>query len=523
MAKRLITFFVVISLLAFASFVGTPQSGKYGGTAHFGISTTLPSLNPLKGVAPSTRGGTRTILTVYRGLLGFNSDSELVPELAESYKTSDNKTWVFRLRKNAKFHNGEPVTAEDVKFTFDWIRDPDNGAFGYQYLQRIKNTTIIDKHTIEIELKSLDATFASLLTQAGTVIVSKDWWQDPETNPDVEMMGAGPFKFEDLVEGVKIVTTRFDDFYKEGLPYLDKMVVHFYPDEESRVNALLAGDLDIIGYPPWRYMKKIDADPNYELELAPGVLMTVAFNLTVEPWTNIKVREAISYALKRDDYVEGVFYGYAEPIRGPLTPPDMKQWYHEGLAEFFEYNPEKAKMLLTEAGYPDGFKTTIFSNYTYGMYKRTAEILQRQLKEVGIEAELELVDWPEQVERSWSGDFTGLKVIGTLFFYPDPDSYVTTIGISAKPTFASYGIESGDIKLPLMEQALDKARTAVTIEERDKWYRAFEGLFLAKFLQIPLVGRYDGTALSKRVQNYDPPRGQLTGFSAFAHDYIWLE
>jgi hypothetical protein len=100
---------------------------------------------------------------------------------------------------------------------------------------------------------------------------------------------------------------------------------------------------------------------------------------------------------------------------------------------------------------------------------------------------------------------------------------VTTIGISAKPTFASYGIESGDIKLPLMEQALDKARTAVTIEERDKWYRAFEGLFLAKFLQIPLVGRYDGTALSKRVQNYDPPRGQLTGFSAFAHDYIWLE
>ncbi len=188
----------------------------------------------------------------------------------------------------------------------------------------------------------------------------------------------------------------FDKFYRPGLPKLKTLRMVAYADENLRVAALQAGDVDLIEYVPWQSMPSIEADPKLSLQSTPGPFMYLTFNGKVKPFNDARVRQAVAHAIKREEIVKAAFFGRGSPIEGlPLT--EGTAFYDAKLARGWTYDPAKAKSLLAEAGLASGFSCKLLSTAQYGMHKDTAEVVQQHLAEIGIQAELVLPDWATRV------------------------------------------------------------------------------------------------------------------------------
>lgn len=395
----------------------TEQAGQVqagGGKLTFGLSGEPSTMDPL--LQNGTHG--RTIkLSLYRGLLNYDKEGKLSAEIAEDYTISeDNKTYTFKLR-DVKFHNGDPVTAEDVKFTFERILAPDSKATFKTELSFIDKIEAIDSKTVSFTLKERFAPFVHYLALPESVIVSKKWTEGNDLNS--APMGAGPFKFVEWVKGQKFVVQKFDGYYKPEEPKLDEIKFVFYSDENTRVNALRAGDVDLVEYVPWKDAATIEKDSNLKLDSQSGPFMQLQFNTKFEPFSDPKVRQAISYAIDRKAIINTAFNGRGTPIYG-LAIPEGYMGYNEKYTNYFEPNVEKAKQLLAEAGYPNGFKARLLSTSQYSFHQQTAIAVQSELKKVGIEVELDLPDWASRVKKNVEGDYD-FVVAGTAGDITDAD------------------------------------------------------------------------------------------------------
>ena len=363
------------------------------------------------------------ILNMFEGLVRPTTEGLIEPAIAEEYDVSeDGLTYTFTLRDNVYFHNGDPVTIEDVKYTFDRLMGTASGKPMKADFEQVASLETPDDKTIVFTLKEPNSNFLYSLTalRAGIVPESNDGQHNE--NP----IGTGPFKFVSYSPGNNLVLEKHDQYWVENLPYLNQVEFIFQPDNQSALLALQAGELDFTAVPANR-IPEVENDFKLNFQDNNSSLI-ITYNQDREPFNDVKVRQAINYAINKQDIIDSVYSGYATRLGSNMSPA-MGEYYQDGLQDVYTPDVEKAKALLAEAGYPDGFKTKISVSSHNTMYADLAQVAVENLREVGIDVEIEVVEWGIWLERIYRGrdyDMTAIDLTGRPSAYEILNDYVST-------------------------------------------------------------------------------------------------
>ena len=379
-----------------------------------------PHLDPTSAAA----GAIDSVLytNVFEGLTRFMGDGSVVPGLAESWEISeDGLTYIFKLREGVTFHDGSAMDAEDVKFTLDRINAEDSANAQKALYSAISEVTVIDPQTVEVKLSEPNGNMLFNLAWGDAVIVAPESIETIKQTP----IGTGAFKFENWNQGDKITLIRNDDYWGEA-PALASATFKFISDPTAAFASVMAEDVDVFaGFPAPENIPQFEADPRFQVLIGSTEGETIlSINNKREPFDNVKVREAVAHAIDRQAIIDGAMFGYGTPIGTHFAPhnPD-----YVDLTEMSAYDPEKSKALLAEAGFPDGFETTLhLPPPSYA--RRGGEIIAAQLAEVGIKAQITNVEWAQWLETVFKGKDFGLSIVShtepmDINIYANPDYY----------------------------------------------------------------------------------------------------
>lgn len=396
MTKRWSIFIAVLLVLSFAMFSCSSNdaenkdaeqlSAKHGGTLRIAIDTTT-ALDPTF----LTTSGDNQAASMWNDYLVFCDEDGRPDEdrsLAESwdYEEAEN-SWTFKLRENVVFHDGKQMTSRDVKYTFDRLRDPDVGAKTVDLFSNIVDITTPDDYTVVFELKETNPEF--LLDLADRGIIDAD-----NTDLDTNANGVGAFMVESFSPEDRMVLTRNPNYWREDdegnpLPYLDGLELIVIPDKASALDALRGGQVDFIYEPPSESLEIFETEPDLVLYTKPSAThYPIRMRTDVAPFDDVRVRQALKLGTERKGILEAAFDGFG--VIGMDTPisPAYGDYYLD--ADEPEYNVEKAKKLLAEAGYADGLKLTIHSPEARPN-SAIAVIWKEQMKEIGVDVDIQLV------------------------------------------------------------------------------------------------------------------------------------
>ncbi|HID08631.1 TPA: ABC transporter substrate-binding protein, partial [Candidatus Micrarchaeota archaeon] len=371
------------------------------------VSTEPPSLDPTTN--PAAAIDLIFHHNLYEGLVKVNAEGDYVPCLAISWEVSgDGLVWTFRLREGVLFHDGTPFDAEAVKASFLRHMDPETPHPHPEYYEEITEIRVLDERTMQFVLERPVPYFLAILAQADSVIVpTKSRIGRPLSEHPV---GTGPFRFVEWRPGIEIVLERNPDYYLPWIPMLDRVVFRFIPDDAVRVMALRAGDVDVAVDVSPQLARELERDPRFRVISGPmNLVQILAINNARRPFDDIRVRRAIAHGIDREKIIELVSLGYGTPIGSHITPGMP---YYVDLTGLYPHDPVKARELLSEAGFPNGFDTTLTLPSNYEFHVRTGEVIAAQLSVVGIRARIELVDWGTWLERVYAQADYDLTVIG---------------------------------------------------------------------------------------------------------------
>lgn len=396
--KRL-CFVAILAVILSFTHLGAAEAPRHGGRLVFGLRNDLSTLNPFIRTQSSNfyiRG------LVYEALLDYDKDGKQVPALAESWKaSSDGKTYTFKLRSGVKFHDGREMTAADVKWCIEYAMDPENRATGLVPLKDVQAVSAADKLTVEIVLKKPDATFLSTISSIRPFpIVPKE--SVPRGGGRIQSAppGTGPFVLKDYKAAREITLARHPDYWQKGLPYLDEIILKPVEDEQVRFASLRAGDLNMIERTPYSFISRIVKGEYPQLKTAVAKYAgyrRLLFNVAAPPFNNVKLRQAVRYALDKRKYIEGAFWGLGETT-DQLMPKDSP-WYVK-LPEI-KRDVAKVKALLKEAGGAD------FEAELLGLKSEEEElqVLQQLISSAGIKTKVTILENVARRARESSGDF----------------------------------------------------------------------------------------------------------------------
>ncbi|MCB1492911.1 MAG: ABC transporter substrate-binding protein [Rhodobiaceae bacterium] len=384
-----------------------------------GVRLEPPHLDPTAGAAAAI--DEVVFINVFEGLTQVDRDGSVKPILAKSWDISDDGlTYTFHLQNGVKFHDGTDFTAEDVVFSFDRARAEDSVNAKKEKFEPIDTMTVVDPLTLKITLKRPTGDFLFNLGTGDMVIVAPESAENNKTQP----IGTGPFEFSRWVKGDRIEMVR-NDYYWGKPVKLQKATFKIVNDTAAQLSSLLAGDVD--GYPIFsatENLPQLEADPRFTVVVGSTEGETImSINNAHKPFDDVRVRRALSYAINKQAIVDGAMFGYGTVIGSHFAP------HHPAYVDLtgkYPYDPEKAKALLAEAGYPDGFKTTLKlppPNYA----RRGGEIIAADLKKVGIEAELIPLEWAQWLEQVFKGKDYDLTIVS--------HTEAMDIGIYAKPDY----------------------------------------------------------------------------------------
>lgn len=463
-------------------------AAKAGGTLRFGLSGEPGNLDPhVTAACPSV-----SVYTLaYSNLLAWTPDNKLRGDLAESWRWVDPRTLEVKLRA-AKFHDGSPVTADDVAFSFQRILDPATAAYQRAVLAAvIDKVEVVDPKTARFALKAANNALPELLADRNVFIVSKAYVAGGK-DLKAAMMGSGPFRFVSYEKGVALKLERNPDYYL-GPASFDAVTFVPMADETARVSALRSGGVDFIDYVPGRDMAALEKSTDFKLySNSAQVGQRLVFNVKQPTFENAKVRRALNLAIDRDAYVRAVLLGRGLPVKGSRVAKG--HWaYDESLASVYQYDPAAAKKLLADAGYPSGFKVKFLTTATYGFYKDGATFVQASLKEIGVDAELEIVEFPVLVARQTKGQF---ELLMSFFTGQGPSDHLVAYGASGPQNFGGF---SDDAVTRALQESL---ATPDDAKRREAYVRAQKRL-LELIPDVPLVWREQGEGASTKVRGYD--------------------
>jgi peptide/nickel transport system substrate-binding protein len=368
-----------------------------------GMQLEPPHLDPTAGAAAAI--DEVTYANIFEGLTRFGPDGEVLPDLAESWEIApDGLSWVFHLRPGVTFHDGTPLTADDVAFSLDRAMAAESQNAQKGLFDGIEAVNVIDDQTLEIALDAPKSSLLANLAWGDAVIVSPVTADGNKTHP----VGTGPFKFSNWVQGDRIELVRNPDYW--GTPAkLDKVTFKFISDPTAAYAAMMAGDVDTFPvFPAPENLAQFEADPRFVVIVGTTEGETIlAMNNGRAPFDDIRVREAVAHAIDRKAIIDGAMFGYGTPI-GSFFPPHNPAY--EDLTALSAYDPEKAKALLAEAGHADDIHVTLtLPPPAYA--RRGGEIVAAQLRAVGIDADIANVEWAQWLEQVFKNKDYDLTIV----------------------------------------------------------------------------------------------------------------
>jgi len=434
---------------------------------------------------------------VFNGLVKYDKDMNIVGDLAKSWDVSpDGLVITFHLRQGVTWHDGKPFTAADVLYTYQVTTDPKTPtAYAGDFL-KIKKAEALDDYTFRV---TYDKPFAPALISWASAILprhllaGKDITKSPLTRHPI---GTGPYKFKEWVAGQKIVLVSNENYFN-GRPYIDGRITRIIPDTATMFLELRAQNIGMMGLTPLQYTRQTDNNlfkENFNKYRYLAFAYTyLGYNLKNPLFSDKRVRQAISYAIKKDEIVSGVLLGLGKPATGPYKPGT---WAYNDKVKIYNYEPAKARDLLREAGWADAngdgvlekdgkpFEFEILTNQGNETRQKCAEIIQRQLKEVGITAKIRIIEWSAFVTDFITKRRFDAVILGWTIPL-DPDAYDVWHSSKTRPeelNFVSY-------KNKEVDEMLEKGRSTFDQARRKKYYDRFQEILAEDqpytFLYVP--------------------------------------
>lgn len=489
-----------------AAYAAQGGSPKPGGTLKVGLQADPTALDFQK---QSLTAIGHAVENIYNTLVRVKPDLTVEPELAESWQISpDGKTYTFKLRQGVTFHDGTPATSADVKYSFERLVDPKTASPGASDLASMAKIEAPDPATVVMTLKQPDASLLATLTGQTCFILSKAFMEKHNGNTSQAAMGTGPFVFKEYVPNTKITLEKNKNYWDKGKPYVDGIEMIPISEDTQRMTAVTTGTVDFIEYAPLQLIEQLKADPSLMLTGHDNTnIRYLGVNLTRKPFDNLKVRQAIAAVLDRDAIIGAAVFGqgtstevlfpksYWAALDKPVSKPDVA----------------KAKQLLKEAGYPDGFSTSILSWSAYSFLSNAAVVIQQQLKQIGIKADLDLQENATYIANYFGKKFD-LTMTGTSQ-YVDPNQVFFSNFVTGQNSNAvSYSN-------PAFDKLVADGIATTDQSKRREIYQQAQQLLLndLPWINIYIANQYE--AMKTYVKGYvHIPTGANTAFRD-----VWLE
>lgn len=406
---------------------------------------------------------------LYNRLFKLNTDFEAVPDLAESWEQPSDKEWVIKIKEGVMFTDGTEMTAEDVKYSLNRSKE---SATVKHVLSEVESIEVVDTYTVKITTKVPFAPFLFTLAHAGASIMPKAYVESGDNF--AAPVGSAQYKFVEWVSGDKIVLERNDDYYdKENMGASKTITFKVIPEGTSRTIALETGEVDVVANLETIDVSKVTDNAKLSLYEAPSTRMDyLGMNVEKAPFDNKLVRQAMNYAVDKEAIVEIAINGAGVPATS-ITAPALLG--HKDLD--YGYNPEKAKEILKQAG-KENLEVTIWASGD--LRKRIAEVVQANLMEIGVQAEIEMFEWGAYLEATNSGKQQMFVLAWTS--NPDPDSCLT-------PLFAESSIGSQNrarYANERVEELLEAGRVELDLEKREAIYNELHEIVMEDAPWVPL-------------------------------------
>jgi peptide/nickel transport system substrate-binding protein len=441
---------------------------------------------------------------IYETLFTRNPETmEVEPLLAESYESPDQLTWVIKLKEGITFHDGTPFNAEAVKYTFDKFRDPETAAPRASLLKPVESVEVQDEFTVVIKTTEPYGPLLAALSHTNAAIVSPtaDQNGDLMKNP----VGTGPFKFVQWVSGDN-VTLEANNEYWQGAPKLQKVTFKVVPEVTTAVSMLQTGEIQMIDGIQAEHLARLESLNNVEIMKKEGTPVTyLGFNMEQGPGTDLKFRQAVAHAVNREAYVQQL-KGLGVKSNSIIGP---KVFGYDASSEEngFEFDQEKAKELLAESGYNGETVKMLVANTP--VYMKLGEIVQAQLSEVGITAEIETMDWATFLDVSGEGKFditflgwTNSTADGSELLYPN--LHTDNIGASNRVRYSN----------PEFDKLVNESRTLVDQEARKQKLVEANNIAIKDAPWVVMSHGIVTAAFDKSVKGFNiDPTGQWSLYS----------
>ncbi|MCP4428482.1 MAG: ABC transporter substrate-binding protein [Chloroflexi bacterium] len=425
----------------------------------------------------------------------IGDDGQFEPWLAESWEISDDGlTITLHLREGVMFHNGREMTAEDVVWSVDYARDEEYGHHLSDRFGTCTGAAALDNYTVEIYYDKV--AHSALDGLARMYIFPQEAVEDIETTP----VGTGPFKLGEWVPGDHLTAIKFDDYWQEGLPYLDEIIIKPIPDAQSRMVNLLAKSIDGLWEVPQADISLLGQSEGIVVgQSAPGFgFYAFIMNINEPPFDNQLVRQAMNYAIDREKINQLAFHGEGMTTVIPYT--DASWAYPEDLANYYTHDPEKAKELLTEAGYPDGFEVQMVIRGAGGPHLDQAQVYQQDLAAVGIDVEILPTELPQYWPILINSEFV-IVSHATGEATVDPSGQFEGAAC-CRPFRNFFGILDDDTWFPEYEAIVSQAATEMEQETRAALYHDALEILLEQGWTIPTVWRQEAYAYHDYVMDF---------------------
>ena len=399
--KKFITLFLVLCLIVSLVGCGSGTGDLQKDIVRMNIYSEPDSLHPYKSAASDTES---IIMNIFDGLIAFDENGKLMPSLAESWQVSDDGLqYTFKLRDDVTFHNGDKFTSKDVVFSLKALSGlSGDKPYSDKFATLIVDVIATDEYNVEVRLNKRFANFLSLCT----ISILPDGYNDHENLP----IGTGAYKFVEYVPSQKIVLKKNTNYYNnEKAAEIENVEVYFMSDSSAVVSALRSGQLDVASIMA-NDAKSLEED--YTIIQSPQNMVQIfAFNLEEEPFNDIRIRQAIAHTVNKQDVIKGAFDNAATELYSNFSPI-FATYYNNELEDIYPQDLEKAKALMKEAGYEDGFTMTITVPSNYQQHIDTAQIFASNLEQIGITALVETVEWATWLENVYTNREFESTIIG---------------------------------------------------------------------------------------------------------------
>lgn len=482
--KSLLMIFVLTTLAIALTGCSGDKEAENSSQITIGIPQDVEeSLDPHKMVAAGTK---EVLFNLFEGLVKPDSDGSLIPAVASAYEESEGgKVYTFTLREGVKFHDGSLVTAEDVKFSIDKCADTSNGGPLVEAFSNIESVTVKDASTVVITLKEADTEFLAYTTTA--IIPASNTAAD--TNP----IGTGPYKFVSRSPQENFIMEKFDEYWGEGAN-IEHVTFKICANADSIVMDLEGGSIDM--FPRVTATQAAELSDNFEvLEGTMNLVQALYLNNAVAPFDDVKVRQALCYAISPQEIMTIISDGKGTELGSSMFPAFGKYFMKE-LNDTYNQDTEKAKALLAEAGYPDGFSFTITVPSNYQPHIDTAQVLVEQFKAIGVTAEIQLIEWDSWLSDVYQNREFQSTVVGVDASNLTGAALLQRFVSDSSKNFINYNNADYDTALANAIASTDDA-------EKTKYYKECQTILSTDAANVYIQDLPEFVAINKKYTGYE--------------------